>query len=63
MRLFSTSDNSLIPSVNYCREKEIISTSDDSLIPSVNYCGEKVRLKFAGSVLQQKKLHIIIKKL
>ena len=33
---------------------EIISTSDNSLTSSVNYYREKVRLKFAGSVLQQK---------
>ena len=33
---------------------EVVSTSDNTLIPSVNYYGDKVRLKFTGSVLQQK---------
>ena len=33
---------------------EVVSTSDNTLTPSVNYYGDKVRLKFTGSVLQQK---------
>ena len=33
---------------------EVVSTSDNSLTPSVNYYGDKVRLRFTGSVLQQK---------
>ena len=32
---------------------EAISTSSNTLTPSVNYYGDKVRLRFAGSVLQQ----------
>ena len=42
---------------------EIISMSDNSLTPSINYYGEKARLKFAGSVLQQKKITYNHKKL
>ena len=42
---------------------EVVSTSDNTLTPSVNYYGDKVRLRFTGSVLQQKKLHTVIKKL
>ena len=33
---------------------EVISTSDNTLNPSINYYGDKARLKFTGSVLQQK---------
>ena len=33
---------------------EVVSTSDNNLTPSVNYYGDKVRLRFTGSVLQQK---------
>ena len=33
---------------------EVVSTSDNILTPSINYYGDKVRLKFTGSVLQQK---------
>ena len=33
---------------------EVVSTSDNTLTPSVNYYGDKVRLRFTGSVLQQK---------
>ena len=33
---------------------EVISTSDNTITPSINYYGDKARLKFTGSVLQQK---------
>ena len=33
---------------------EVISISDNTLTQSVNYCGDTVRLRFTGSVLQQK---------
>ena len=33
---------------------EVVSTSGNTLTPSVNYYGDKLRLKFTGSVLQQK---------
>ena len=33
---------------------EVVSTSNNTLTPSINYYGEKVRLRFTGSVLQQK---------
>ena len=33
---------------------EVVSTSDSTLTPSVNYYEEKVRLRFTGSVLQQR---------
>ena len=33
---------------------EVVSTSDNTLTPSINYYGGKVRLKFTGSILQQK---------
>ena len=33
---------------------EVVSTSDNTLTPSINYYGDKVRLKFTGSILQQK---------
>ena len=33
---------------------EVVSTSDNTLTPSVNYYGDKARLRFTGSVLQQK---------
>ena len=33
---------------------EVFSTSDSRLPPSINHYGEKVRLRFTGSVLQQK---------
>ena len=33
---------------------EVVSTSDNTLTPSVNYYGDKVRLRFTGSMLQQK---------
>ena len=42
---------------------EIISTSDNSLTPSINYYGDKVRLRFTGSVLQQKTITYRHKKL
>ena len=42
---------------------EVVSTSDKTLTPSVNYYGDKVRLRFTRSVLQQKQLHTVIKKL
>ena len=35
---------------------EVVSTSDNTLTPSVNYYGDKIRLRFTGSVLQQKKV-------
>ena len=37
---------------------EVFSTSDKSLTPSVNYYEDKVRLRFTGSVLQQKNSYI-----
>ena len=33
---------------------EVVSTSNNSLTPSINYYGDKARLRFTGSVLQQK---------
>ena len=33
---------------------EAVSASNNTLAPAINYYGEKVRLKFTGSVLQQK---------
>ena len=42
---------------------EVVSTSDITLAPSINYYGEKVRLKFTGSVLQQKRVTYNHKKL
>ena len=33
---------------------EVVSTTGNTLTPSINYYEEKVRLKFTGSVLQQK---------
>ena len=42
---------------------DVVSTSDNTLTLSISYYGDKVRLKFTGSVLQQKKLHTNIKKL
>ena len=33
---------------------EIVSTSDNTSTVSINYYGEKARLRFKGSVLQQK---------
>ena len=33
---------------------EAVSTSSNTLNPLINYYGEKVRIKFSGSVLQQK---------
>ena len=33
---------------------EVMSTSGNNLTPSINYYGDKVRLKFTGSILQQK---------
>ena len=33
---------------------ELVSTSDNSLTPPINYYGDKARLRFTGSVLQQK---------
>ena len=33
---------------------EVASTSNNTLTPSINYYGDKVRLRFTGSVLQQK---------
>ena len=33
---------------------EVVSKMDNTLTPSINYYGDKVRLKFTGSVLQQK---------
>ena len=35
---------------------EVVSTSDNTLTPSVNYYGDKVKLRFTGSVLQQRKV-------
>ena len=35
---------------------EVIPTSDNTLTPSINYYREKARLKFTGSVLQQKSI-------
>ena len=40
---------------------EVISTSGNTLTPSINYYGDKARLKFTGSVLQQKAITIIKK--
>ena len=43
---------------------EVFSTTSNTLTPSVKYCGDKVRLRFTGSVFQQKKqLLTVIKKL
>ena len=33
---------------------EVVSKTDNTLTPSVNYYGDKIRLRFTGSVLQQK---------
>ena len=33
---------------------EVVATSNNILTPSVNYYGDKVKLRFTGSVLQQK---------
>ena len=33
---------------------EVVSTSGNTLIPSINYYEDKVRLRFTGSVLQEK---------
>ena len=33
---------------------KVVSTPDNNLTPSVNYYGDTARLKFTGSVLQQK---------
>ena len=33
---------------------EVVSTTSNILTPSVNYYGDRVRLRFTGSVLQQK---------
>ena len=33
---------------------EVVSSSNNTLTPAINYYKEKVRLKFRGSVLQQK---------
>ena len=38
----------------YNKSLEVVSTSSNTLTPSVSYYREKVRLKFTGSVLQQK---------
>ena len=35
---------------------EVVSTSDHTSSPSISYYGDKVRLKFTGSVLQQKRV-------
>ena len=35
---------------------EAISTSNNTITPAINYYGDKVRLKFAGSVLQQNRV-------
>ena len=35
---------------------EVVSTSDHNLSPWINYYGDKAKLKFNGSVLQQKKV-------
>ena len=35
---------------------EVLSTSDNTLTPSINYYEDEIRLKFTGSVLQQKTL-------
>ena len=33
---------------------KVVSASDNTLTPSNNYYGDKVRLRFTGSILQQK---------
>ena len=33
---------------------EVVSTSDNTLTPPINYYGDKTRLRFTGSILQQK---------
>ena len=35
---------------------EVVSTTNNTLTPSVNYYSDKVRLRFTGSVSQQKKV-------
>ena len=42
---------------------EVVSKTDNTLTPSINYYSDKARLKFTGSVLQQKSSYIVIKKL
>ena len=37
---------------------EVVSKTDNTLTPSVIYYGDKVRLRFTGSVLQQKNSYI-----
>ena len=41
---------------------KVVSASDNTLTPSVNYYGNKVRLRFTGSVLQQKTVTLSHKK-
>ena len=42
---------------------EVPCASSNTLSPEINYNENKLRLKVRGSILQQKKLHTIIKKL
>ena len=35
---------------------EVVATSNNTITPAINYYGEKVRLKFTGSILQQKRV-------
>ena len=42
---------------------EVVSKTDNTLTPSINYYGDKVRLRFKGSVLQQKTVTYSHKKL
>ena len=42
---------------------EVVSKTDNTLTPSINYYGDKVRLRFTGSVLQQKTVTYSHKKL
>ena len=42
---------------------EVIFTSDDTLTLSINYYGDKERLKFTGSVLQQRTITYNYKKI
>ena len=37
---------------------EVVSKTDNTLTPSVNYYGDKVKLRFTGSVSQQKSSYI-----
>ena len=35
---------------------EVVATSNNTITPAINYYEDKVRLKFTGSVLQQKRV-------